>query len=646
MTNIDRKTFRNCILFFFGLSLLIYGRSITNGYAMDDEFVIHNNPQIHGGFKSIPAIFNTTYALGSKASYEYRPLVKMSYAIEYQLWGENPHISHFINILLYGMVVSLLFFLLLKLFGNFHYLFSFSIAALFLLHPLHSEVVMSLKNRDVLFSFTGCMLSLYFYLRFAEGKKWYNVAFGLFFMLFALMSKKDALPYFAVIPFTMWFFRNANWKKIGIVFLSYIPVLMTFHYAASRVSNTKIRTLLEWENPLFNDTTMWQRIPQGFYSIYFYLKMFIFPHPLVSYYGYNEVPLVGWSNPWVWIVIALLLMVGYFIIKNFRSKPVWIYGVLYFIITISMFLNTVLPVVGIVGERFAFIPSLGLCIVAVFFIYHYLKVPIANREFQLKAYSGKLVPLLIVAVLLYGGKTFSRNAAWKDAYTLYKTDAGNAPQSAHTQSLYAAAAIEKLKTDKRLTQTERRDLVIEARDAYEAALKTIPDYISVQNNLGMLLYTYMSAPDKAIPHLQRAVELDTGYVEAYYNLGACLMATRQYPEAEKAFLKVIQLNPNFTTAYVSLTNVYAINKQYDKILKVNQAAIDKGIKSDAMYVDIGNVYYMTGDTARAMPYLEKAIQFNPNNQKLNAFMASYYQRHGDQQKATYYYNLMNQSSPQ
>lgn len=645
--NIDKKTFRNSILLFVAVIFIIYGKSISNEYAMDDEFVMHNNEQVHGGIKKIPEIFRTTYAIGNKASYEYRPMVKAIYALEYQFVGsEKPHISHFINILLYCLSVILLFYVLLRILVDYHYLFAFVITLLFLVHPLHSEVVMSLKNRDVIMSFTACLLSLLFYIRYAEGKGAWNLLPGLLFMLFAMMSKKDSMTFYAVIPFTLWYFRNADWKKLVAVFLSFLPVLAGFRIAAKSVTNEKIRTVLEWENPLFMHTGFLHRIPQGFYCIYFYLKMFLFPYPLVSYYGYDQVPIVGWDNPWVWIVIVTLGIAGYYVVKNFRAKPVWIFGVIYFIITISMFLNVVQPVVGIVGERFEYIPSLGLCLIAAWLILKYLKVPLENTSLKLSLVSGSLWIVLGAIVLLFGGEIFARNAAWKDAYTLYKTDAANAPESAHTHSLLAAAAISRLKESPRMPVYEKRALVQEAKDNYLEAIRIIPGYISAYNNLGMVYYTYLGDPGKAIPYLQKATELDTGYVEAYFNLASCFAATHQYDAAEKLFLKTISLNPKFTSTYVALSNMYAMNRQYDKILALNQHAIDKGIQSDAMYVNIGNVYFMTGDTLKALPYLEKAIQYNSNNRNLNAFLSDYYRTKGNLQKAAHYYDLMNSSSPQ
>lgn len=209
----EKKMNRRIVLFFSVLCLLIYGKSVKNDYSMDDEFVVRNNQQVQKGISAIPEIFQSTYVVNSqKSNYEYRPIVKASFALECELFGVNPHISHFINILLYTLSILLLFYVLKRILSQYNLLLPFVITLLFLIHPLHSEVVISIKNRDVILSFLGCLLSLFFYMKFVETKKYIHLLFGAFFILFAVMSKKDAMTYFAIIPFTLWFFKDASLK--------------------------------------------------------------------------------------------------------------------------------------------------------------------------------------------------------------------------------------------------------------------------------------------------------------------------------------------------------------------------------------------------------------------------------------------------
>ena len=129
------------VLSFLLFAFILYGNTIFNKYAVDDNLVT-NNSVVQQGFKAIPQIFSTRYFtqqgnVGSSSA-DYRPIVKASFAIEYQLWGEKPGRSHAINILLYWALAVLLFFILKRLFYNYNILFPFLITILFMAHPVHT----------------------------------------------------------------------------------------------------------------------------------------------------------------------------------------------------------------------------------------------------------------------------------------------------------------------------------------------------------------------------------------------------------------------------------------------------------------------------------------------------------------------------
>lgn len=637
----EKKLNRKIILFLAVLCFLIYGKSVKNDYSMDDEFVVRNNQQVQQGIKAIPEIFQSTYVINSqKSSYEYRPIVKASFALECELFGVNPHVSHFINILLYTLSILLLYFVLIRVLSNYNRLLPLVITIIFLIHPLHSEVVISIKNRDVILSFLGCLFSLFFYLKFIETKKYIHLLFGAFFILFAVMSKKDAMTFFAIIPFTLWFFKEASFKNLGFVVASFLAPILLFRMAAKGVQQEITRSFLDWENPLFLDSTLVERIPTGLYSIYFYTKMFIIPHPLISYYGYNQVPISTWADPIVWIVLIGLIALGYYILKNIKTKGIEVFGTLYFLTTISMFTNIAVPVVGIVGERFAYIPSLGLCFVAAWGLFKVFKISFENKELKLPSASSSISIAMGALILLFGGRSFARIKDWKDTYTLYATDVVNAPESAHGNSLIAAASIQKMKENPKMSIEDKRFHVKNAEKYYLEAIRIIPDYISSLNNLGMIYYTYYNQPEKAIVYLKKAISLDTNYVEAYFNLATCEAKLKNYAAAEKYYFKTVEIDPNFVATYFSLSAMYAEEKKYDEIIELNQKAIDKGIKSDVLHVNIGNVYFMRGDTLSAIPYFEECIKINSKNKFLNSFLANYFKEKGDLEKANKYYDYL------
>src|SRR5688500_15272080 len=98
-----KRTFLLLLVLF---TFLVYGNSIRNGYALDDEFFTNNHPLTSRGLEALPEIFGThSMSHEDGASYSYRPVVLLSFAIEHQLFGEDPHISHFINVLIYALSI-------------------------------------------------------------------------------------------------------------------------------------------------------------------------------------------------------------------------------------------------------------------------------------------------------------------------------------------------------------------------------------------------------------------------------------------------------------------------------------------------------------------------------------------------------------
>jgi len=125
MKHFDRKTLSGYLggkkLPYILLAIMclgFYGNTIPNGYAYDDAVVITENQFTLKGIRGIPEIFgNNTF----RGSYEnthtverYRPLSVATFAVEIGMFGQNPHVSHFVNILLLMVTSFILYKLLLK----------------------------------------------------------------------------------------------------------------------------------------------------------------------------------------------------------------------------------------------------------------------------------------------------------------------------------------------------------------------------------------------------------------------------------------------------------------------------------------------------------------------------------------------------
>ena len=192
---------------------------------MDDELVTINHRLTAKGVSAIPDIFTSPYYQDASGySYEYRPMVLVSFAIEHEIFGDNAHISHFFNVLLYALCCLLLYKVLLLLFRNYSPVLSVAIALLFAAHPAHSEVVCSIKNRDEILGLLFAFLTLYTGLRSLEKSRAWLILPAAIFFAFALMSKVSVVSFAAIVPLALILFGNTDFfRLIGITLILIVP---------------------------------------------------------------------------------------------------------------------------------------------------------------------------------------------------------------------------------------------------------------------------------------------------------------------------------------------------------------------------------------------------------------------------------------
>ncbi len=216
-------------LIIIALAFILYGNTISNNYSLDDSYVTGSNPIVQQGIKAIPTIFSSNYITmnaeeGGQHSYGYRPIAKATYAIEWSIFGENPHVSHFINLLLYAFTGLLIFKIFRKLLKGYSIWLPFLTVFFFMIHPLHTEVVASLKNREELLSFLGGLMCIFYFLRWHETGRsifilWAHLAF-----IFGYLSKVNIMTLLFGIPLIFYYFTELPPKKIIIaVTVSYHP---------------------------------------------------------------------------------------------------------------------------------------------------------------------------------------------------------------------------------------------------------------------------------------------------------------------------------------------------------------------------------------------------------------------------------------
>jgi hypothetical protein len=343
---------------------ILYGNTINNKFSLDDHLVAIDNHVIIKGFKAIPEILTSRYAANEgEMTYGYRPIVKLTFAVEYGLWGTNPYLSHLINIFLYSALCLLLILILRRILKDFNPFLPFLATLIFAAHPVHTEVVASLKNRDELLALIFSLGSVWFFLKYSELLRKRYIIAGLALFLMAYLSKPTSISFIFLIPLILYFSSSLKPGKLILIILGLISVFFIARYVPDLYLPKHFRPKEYYENNIrFED--FWTRVTTGFYILFFYLKKLVWPYPLLYYYGFNMIPIVKFNNPQVIISVIIHVTLFAYAIYKIREKSIYSFIILFYLISSAIFTNVVKPAMGIFAERFLITPSVAFSLFA------------------------------------------------------------------------------------------------------------------------------------------------------------------------------------------------------------------------------------------------------------------------------------------
>lgn len=604
-------------LIIFLFTCLIYSNTLWNKYASDDAIVLTENIYTTQGIAGLKDIFTHDVFEGFfkekkslVAGGRYRPLSVATFAIEYELFGLNPMISHAGNVLLFALTALLIYQLLLLLIPSskntpFYISIPFLCAMLYAAHPIHTEAVANIKGRDEIMSMLFAVAALMSSVLFVQKNNWQWLIASAVAILLSLLSKENSITFIAVVPLTYYFFLHAQPKHYvfgvaAVLLPAALYLLLRGNYAASGLTQESNEIL---NNP-FVGATFAQRYATPVYSFLLYYIKLVFPHPLSHDYYFNQIPLIEFSDvKFIFAAIITIAIIG-IALNQLLRKTIVSYAILYYFITFSVVSNILFSVGIIMNERFQFMPSLGYCLLlAVGF--HYL--------FQTKRLKAPAAAFLAaIVVFLFSAKTFSRNYAWKDNLTLFLTDVKNSPNSAKVNTSAGGDLL--AASDAETDSVKRKEMIAEAMGYLTNALKIYPDNFNALLLMGNAQFKYYKSADAALPFYQQILKLQKGgEALAYQNAGNLLYGDKKYQQAIPYLIGFLSIQPNNPEIALRISDCYAQVNRPDSALGYANYVLQKEPNNAAAYHQIGKIYgRVMNDLNKAIPYLKKATELNTN----------------------------------
>ena len=655
----------------FAISFLLYANTLTHDFCQDDSIVITENMFTTEGISGFGGILgnDTFYGFFKEegkaalvAGGRYRPFTLLMFAFEYQLFGKNPFVGHLINVLLFGLMCVLIYFLMLKLLKNrvyteggnelkinkgklnttqpnnnqlsiIHYqLIAFVTALLFAVHPIHTEAVANIKGRDEIMTLLGSLSAVWFAIKYYETPNIKNVLFAFICFFIGLLSKENAVTFVVITPLVFYFFYNTNLMQSIKQTLPFIAATVLFIILRGAVIGQQFGTeQTELMNNPFLKLVGNQYVPfdvsEKMATITFtlgkYVQLLFMPFPLTHDYYPRHIDIMNFGNWEVLLSIGLYIGLIVLMLKNWAKRSLISFGIAYFLITLSIVSNIVFPVGTNMAERFLFMPSLGFCLIIGVLVNQLipnlklnsddLKLnSIYNNAFTINNLSDVPKAVLIglsVILIVFSVKTIDRNTAWKDNYTIFTTDISVSKNSAKLQNSVAGETIEHFKnaTDIALKNEKMQEAVTHLLRATEIHPTYKNPYLLLGN-----AYFYSNQFDKAIQAYEAALRLDPNYKDAKQNLqlvyreGGKVIAQQQnnIPKGIEFMLKALELNPKDVETLSLLGTAYGISQQPQRSIDVLERALAiRFDKNDAQNISVA--YRQMGNVQKAIEWERK-----------------------------------------
>jgi protein O-mannosyl-transferase len=546
---------RLCIGLLLAAVLLVYSNTLLNEFTMDDGLYVTNNPQVT--HPSVRALFTP-----NKISNVFRPVTFATLALNQAVSGGKPLGFHLLNIVLHAAVTWLLYLVLLEILGAWPHSKTVALAAalLFAVHPLHTEAVASVVGRAELLAAGFLMAAWLLHLR-----NW-EIAAVICFLL-ALLSKESAAAFLALI--VVGDYARGEWKpllryvRVAGVTLLYIGLL--WRVQGGHLGPASISLL---DNPLAELPAGW-RILNSLRVAWKYAGLLIYPAKLSCDYSFNQIPVyLDWRHTlpaamatavavgaWVWAVWKRhreLVLAGGIYMAGFATTS-----------------NILVPTGTILGERLAYLPSAGFCLlVALGWNWLREQVPLGHSRSQnwKRTLAFGAFAALVGALAV---RTVVRNQDWINNLVLYSAAVQAAPGSAKMHSNLGSLFMAYGQPGP-------------ARVEFQTALRIYPDYPDALESYGLL--------ESRMGHTEAAGQM----MESALN-----MSRRD--------------NPNYDFMIVNLAGLLIQVGKMDGALELLNREIAESPQYARAWSNRAVIHYKRGETASATADLEVALRLDPSN---------------------------------
>lgn len=639
--------------------VLAYANSLRGPFVFDDPSSITTNPTIRRLWPFSAPLTPPNAAVTVQG----RPLLNFSLALNYAIAGEAVPGYHALNLAihlgaaltLFGLVRRTLLLPATSPRCRPHALgLALTIALLWVAHPLQTQAVTYVIQRAESLMGLFYLLTLYGFIRGATAARparWLGASVCAAYLGMATKEVMVTAPVVVLFydrAFVAGSFRAA-WRarRTYYVGLASAWVLLGWLVAGTggnRGGAAGFDVGVGW----------WDYALTQFVAIAHYLRLALWPQPLVFEYGTFWVEHAVNALPAVGLVSALAVAA---LIATWR-KPALGFAGLFFFAVLSV--TSIVPgTTQMIVEHRMYLPLAAVLAILVLGLH--------------AVWPGRRRWAIAPAVVAFILTTQARNDDYRSELRLWRDTVTKRPANALAREMHAQALERAGDTAAAITEREvalhifpgfavahcnlgdtlsRLGRINEAIPHYEAALRDKPNYADAHNGLGSALAQAGRLPE-AVDHFTRAVALFPDFAEARHNLSAlhnnlgnAFAQLGRLPAAERAFTEARRLMPenatyafNFGNLLLRLSRLAEARAQFAfavagqptfveargnlgaVLLELREPAAAR-VEFDALialapqlpsaHLGLGEALYQLGERSAARSAYERALALDPN----------------------------------
>ncbi|MBP6978825.1 MAG: tetratricopeptide repeat protein [Bacteroidales bacterium] len=593
-------------------TFLTFSPVIRNDFVNFDDFrLITNNPLVINGAD----VMIRDFFQKNLFSPHFKPLVFLSWNIEYRLFGLNPKVFHLGNLLLHICNVILIWLISSRLIGQlpnpfrqtptrnpqrFRYVLAVALSLLFALHPLHVEsVAWASERKDLLCAFFY-LLSLLSYVHYVRTQKALLCVLSAVGYLMVIGSKSMGITLVAVLFLVDRMLGREITIRTVAEKLPHLAVLILALYLYGLLGNFTqyasgltdgIANAGNRSHPAYlaDLSPLYLRLLVISTRIILWMKHIIIPVKLSPLYMQETLlKSLGYGVHF----LVLLFMLLTILIFCFRKKVPWMLtGYLFFLITLSPALAIDERGTGVfIPDRYMYIPITGILMMAV------------GAARQLILFHAKLRPVVwtifLFMAFLYGLSSHRLSQIWRNGESMWS----------HVLEMYPGEAAA---WNGRGNYYNGKGDTLEALHDFNRAIALDPACYYAYNSRARI-YCGQRDLDRALQDYLLITKVDPWFAEGFTNMGAVYGMKGQYRLALKALDRANQLKPSDPDILLNRGVTYLnMNEYLLCITDLNEYLLQRPGNAEVINT-VGVCYLRLGQADKAEEEFKKALRLKPD----------------------------------